>query len=293
MRLIPHFLRAAVKNLRVEPIHSPVAPRFTAARTQTLTSTRIAFKARKPKAHPMTRFFPANLLAAAQNLTAGEIDINDVCHRSPEVTRAASEVQFKLQRLVEVAAFRSAIAEAIETVIGEHDDCDPNAATPAAVAQELRRRAIAIDEELAVVHTEHRADDLVRAARDARLRPLMTAVNERMARAAMGREGLAAAIDAITSGRAAAVSDPAQRRDILLNLGVPSKKISDLLNSAEPPDPTVKLQALREQVAALDIEIAAFWAFQNDPFKRGFHLEGMGLDKLVEAQRAATEQVPA
>lgn len=293
MSLIPQFLRAAAKNLCVELVDSPTEPRFTAARTQTLTSAFVAFKPRKPKDHPMPRFFPASLLAAARNLTASEVDINDVCHRSSEVIRAASAVQFKLQRLVEVAAFRSAIAEAIKTTIGEHENCDPNAATPAAVAQELRRRATEIDEELAVVQTEHRADDRVRAARDARLRPLMTAVNERMAKAAMGRASLAAAIDTITSGRAAAVSDPAQRRDILLNLGVPSKKINDLLNSAEPPDPTVKLQALREQVAALDIEVAAFSAFQNDPFKRGCHLEGMGLDELIEAQRAATEQVPA
>lgn len=293
MRLISHFLRAAAKNLRVKPIASPIAPRLTAARTQTLTFARIALKSHKPKAHPMTRFFPVKRLAADQNLTTNEVDINDVCHRSPEVIRAASVVRLKLQRLVEVAVFRSAIAEAIETVTGKHENRDLNVATPAAVAQELRRRAIAIDEELAVVHTEHRADDLVRAARDGRLRPLMTAVNERMAKAAMGRAGLAAAIDAVTSGRAAAVSDPAQRRDILLNLGVPSKKINDLLNSAEPPDPTVKLQALREQVAALDIEVAAFSAFQNDPFKRGCHLEGMGLDELIEAQRAASEQVPA
>lgn len=293
MKFIPSFLNAAAQHLRTEAAASSLVPSTGTARTKTLTSARIALKAPKPKDHPMTRFFPANLLAAAQNLTAGEIDINDVCHRSPEVIRAAGEVRFSLQRLVEVAAFRSAVAQAIETVIGEHEDCDPNAATPAAVAQELRRRATEIDEEFAQVRTEHRADDLVRAARDARLRPLMTAVNERLAKVMIGRTRLVASIDAITSGRAAAASDPAQRRDILLNLGVPAKKLNELLCAAEPADPTVKLAALREQVAALEIEVAAYSAFQNDPFKRGCHVEGMGFDTLIEAQRAAEGQVAA
>lgn len=280
MKSITAFLSAAAQHLRTEATASSLAPSAASACTQATTSTQNAPRAPKSmqKQTSTRRFTASSLSAYGDVMDAAAIDRVLAQFADPGVQRAAGELAFKQLRLHELAAYRSAIAEAVFA----------QASAGISPVEFLHRRCEDMEQEIEDTKLEHAAHDAVRKVRLATLQPLLLAVSRYEIRASEERRSLTARIDALRSNFAGNTDEGAHRYRSLVALNFSAEQIK----AAGVPQPETNnapaIASMRERIAVLDSVIAQCLAYSADPFKSPEHLAGLeGFDQLLEARQVA------
>lgn len=283
MKSISAFLSAAAQHLRAEPISSPVATSTTAVCTQASIQSQTAPSAPLNMQQTPTRFFAASSLALyGEVMSADAVDRVLSQFADADVQRAADELAFKQLRLHELAAYRSAIAEAVFA----------QASTGVAPVEFLCRRCEDVDREIEDTKKEHAAHDAVRKTRLAMLQPLLLAVSQREISSSEERRGLTARIDALRSNFAGNTDEGAHRYRSLVALNFSAEQIKTLGVPQPETNNAPAIASMRERVAVLDRVIAQCLSYSADPLKSPEHLAGLCFDELID-QRLAAEKAMA
>lgn len=216
-----------------------------------------------------TMKFVRSPLAASAALTAAEVDALDSVFSDSQVQLTAGRLHLKQAHLLEVAGFRSAIAQAIAAVD------EPAAITPEKVVAILDRMAADIDDEVAAVREDRAQHDACHKARLERLMPLRHVVSTRLGALTRQREHCLVRIDA--ARRASTMSGSASHRyNGLVAAGLKPDEITAALGIQSPADDEA---AVRARIVAIDAEIVPLHAFGESGDVE--HLAGLGLDDLI------------
>lgn len=290
MRLITQVLTAAARSFgRAEPDSRPMAPQSATAQGKPLPQL---FNALLAPAATMTANRP---LFAVSPLVAAETPhiatrIRAV-YANANVQSHAGLCRLKMLRLVEVAVFRSEIAQAIEDAVAADDDLDIANVTPQVVAEMLRRRAVELDDALDSAKEDHRQHDAAARQDAERHRPLRDAVSARFDSLTHERQHIINAIDSIR--RAATMEQTAGtlRFHALRSAGLSPAQIAALGPDAQDPD--ARVDAYRARFAEIESELPALKSFLSDPLLDAAPLAALGLFNELIAARAACEAVSA
>lgn len=275
MNTLKTLLSGLARTAAAKPALSPVAHSSQPA-SVFCSTTFTAPTAPRFKDHSMTRYFPSPL-ATQPDLKQSDVDRLCVIYADSAVQRAADNLHHKLNKLNEIALYRSLIAQAINLA-------DKTGIAP---IEALRRMEEEADEALEDARADHRAHDIVVKARNERLRPLILAVGEISIKASAERESITRRISALESnysntgvdaGRFHHLQAAGLTRDQMAALGQPDPEVS---NS--------EVSMLRARLVMIESVLAQCRAFSEDPLRRSHHLEGLGVDDLIEARRAAEQ----
>ena len=273
---------AVMQRLRATPPASPVKPLNSAIQHTTSPISHSHLKAPSIRKPNTMQNFARSPLATPAALTATQVDALDRVFSDDRVQQVAGQLHLKQARLLEVAGFRGAIAQAIAAVD------EPASITPEKVVTILDRMTAEVDDEIAAVREDRAQHDARHKARLERLMPLRRAVATRVAALCNEREHCLTRIDALR--RAATMAGGATlRHAALTSMGLTVEQIAALGPAAA--DPAEQEAAIRARMAAIEVEFVPLRAFTANEVDVT-PLAGLGFEALIEARNAA-EQVPA
>ncbi|WP_213957123.1 hypothetical protein [Variovorax sp. dw_954] len=202
-------------------------------------------------------------------------------YRNPAIQKAAAAYKLKVERLVDVACYRVAIASAIGFA------CQKDLGLSSEVISEiLSGMAEAIDDEIEAVRADKIAHDLAEKLAMARHQPLRDAVGKLLSQLVAERERLIK--DDESAARAAAMGLPT-RFSILRNLGMSEAQVAATEPTALSPEALT--QRRRARIAEIAPHIEKLRAFSVSPTFDPAPLAGLGFDELIaarEGDKAAT-----
>jgi hypothetical protein len=273
---------AVIQRLRAKRPTRPAKTLDPAARRTTSPVSPNRLKTPSTRKHNAMQNFARSPLATPAALTAAQVDALDLVFSNDRVQHVAGQLHLKQARLLEVAGFRGAIAQAIAAVD------EPASITPEKVVAILDRMAAGVDDEIAAVREDRAQHDARHKARLERLMPLRRAVATRVVALCNEREHCLTRIDALR--RAATMTGGATlRHAALTSMGLTVEQIAALGPAAA--DPAEQEAAIRARIAAIEVELVPLKTFTANEVDVT-PLAGLGFEALIEARNAA-EQVPA
>lgn len=262
---------AVMKNLHAKLLPSLVHP--LAATAQCTTSPIAPNRLPKPpiRKHFIMKTFVRSPLAVSA-LTAVEVDAIDTVYGDALVQRVAGQLQLRRAHLLEIAGYRSAIAEAIAAA-GE-----PVSVTPDQVAATLNRLADEVDEEIAAVGEDHALHDAHHKARLERTAPLKREVSARLTALIAEQAHCLIRIDAARRASTMGGGAGTMRHASLVAAGLTTEQINSLGPAAQSP--ADQEDAMKTRMAAIAAEMAPLRDFGATGDVA--HLNGVvGLDSLI------------
>jgi hypothetical protein len=277
---IARFMDAAARHLGAKAPPSPTEadkpfsePAHPANHQDPLTSSAMNI---------FSKHYPPSPLRPCPAANIGDVD---GIFSSHDVQRAAATCCTKLAELADIAGYRSEIASAIETVVGQEGNWAQLGI--ARVLGALSRRAEEIDEAIAEARVDKAEHQDAHRAYLLSLQPLSAAVSALLTNLVNERATLDSHLVAMKthSGIDAAVA----RFEALKAQGLTNEQINAL--GAARPDVEARAEKMRARIVEIDGIVARCHAFRAN--ERDFSpLDGLGFDQLIETRRSAM-QVPA
>jgi hypothetical protein len=260
---LARFMNAAARHLGAKVATSP--DKAVKASSDPLPSLTPSNPAQKTI---MQKFVRSPLAAAS--LTATQVDALDTVFGDALVQRAAGHLQLRRARLLELAGFRSAIAEAISAA-GE-----PAQVTPEKVVAILSRLTVEIDDEIDAFREDRAQHDARHKARLDRRMPLRHAISIRVSTLTTERETCIRHIDA--SRRASSMSGHGLHRySNLRATGLSDEQIKTLGPDCQSPED--QEATIKRRIALIDAELAPLLNFSASGDL--VCLNGLGLDAVI------------
>jgi hypothetical protein len=271
MSVITKLLSASARHLQAEGMVSTTAPLPLSLPTTDSPghAPDAVLLAHRNQDSCVRPFFIPSPLAEGHSLLQEEIDRLCVIYADQDVQRAAGDLRYKLDRLADLAMFRSLIAHAIDTA--DRTDVSP--------IEALCRLNDEADDALESARADHRAHDAVMKARNGRLRPLVLAVGEISIEANAEREGIMRRLAAAESQHAHTGVD-AGRFHHLQAAGLTRDQMA-AVGQLDPEIAIAGVGALRARLLEVDGVLAQCKGFTADPLRRSHHLAGLGLDSVI------------
>lgn len=278
MHLVTALVDAARSRFGTKAPSNPMAPAAESVQTQR-RPTAFASLENPLILSTYAHFVRSPLVGETSPTTA---DMMVALHRNSTVQRAAAVYKLTLERLIDVASYRAAIARAI--CFAREKDLS---LSPEVIAEIIDGMSASLAEEIEAVVADKADHDLAEKSAMARHVPLKTVVGKRLDEFVTERASLLQADDAERRANRIGLTGSSRFAE-LRKAGLTDSQIAEVLPGAASPETVVAHR--NERIAELSRQIEKLRAFGASTTFDAAPLAGLGFEDLISARNHAMRE---